>query len=40
MLQWLDLTGMYGTDGFTPRIRITEDGRIDFATEIPLELTS
>ena len=30
--------GMYGTDGFTPRIRITEDGRIDFATEIPLEL--
>ena len=31
-------TGMYGTDGFTPRIRITEDGRIDFATEIPLEL--
>lgn len=31
-------TGMYGTDGFTPRIRITEDGRIDFATDIPLEL--
>ena len=29
---------MYGTDGFTPRIRITEDGRIDFATDIPLEL--
>ena len=38
----LDITGvqpqMYGTDGFTPRIRITEDGRIDFATDIPLEL--
>lgn len=31
-------TGMYGVDGFTPRIRITEDGRIDFATDIPLEL--
>lgn len=30
--------GMYGTDGFTPRIRITPDGRIDFATDIPLEL--
>ena len=38
----LDITGvqpaMYGNDGFTPRIRITEDGRINFATEIPLEL--
>ena len=31
-------TGMYGNDGFTPRIRITADGRIDFATEIPVEL--
>lgn len=31
-------TGIYGNDGFTPRIRITEDGRIDFATEIPVEL--
>ena len=30
--------GMVGNDGFTTRIRITEDGRIDFATEIPLEL--
>lgn len=30
--------GMYGNDGFTPRIRITPDGRIDFATEIPVEL--
>lgn len=30
--------GMYGTDGFTPRIRITPEGRIDFATEIPVEL--
>lgn len=38
----LDVTGvqpaMYGTDGFTPRIRIGADGRIDFATDIPLEL--
>ena len=31
-------TGIYGNDGFTPRIRITSDGRIDFATEIPVEL--
>jgi len=31
-------TGIYGNDGFTPRIRITADGRIDFATEIPVEL--
>ena len=30
--------GMVGNDGFTTRIRILEDGRIDFATEIPLEL--
>jgi hypothetical protein len=30
--------GIYGNDGFTPRIRITEDGRIDFATDIPVEL--
>lgn len=30
--------GMYGNDGFIPRIRITEDGRIDFATEIAVEL--
>jgi hypothetical protein len=30
--------GMYGNDGFIPRIRITEDGRIDFATEINIEL--
>jgi len=30
--------GIYGNDGFTPRIRITEDGRIDFATEIAVEL--
>ena len=30
--------GMYGNDNYTPRIRITDDGRIDFATEIPLEL--
>ena len=31
-------TGVYGNDGFIPRIRITEDGRIDFATEIAVEL--
>jgi len=30
--------GQYGNDGFIPRIRVTEDGRIDFATEIPVEL--
>jgi hypothetical protein len=31
-------TGIYGNDGFIPRIRITEDGRIDFATEVAVEL--
>ena len=30
--------GLYGNDGFTPRIRIDADGRIDFATEIAVEL--
>lgn len=30
--------GIYGQDNFVPRIRITEDGRIDFATDIPVEL--
>lgn len=30
--------GVYGQDNFVPRIRITEDGRIDFATDIPVEL--
>ena len=30
--------GMYGNDGFIPRIRITDDGRIDFATDIAVEL--
>ena len=30
--------GVYGNDGFTPRIRIDETGRIDFATEIAVEL--
>ena len=38
----LDNTGVqaetYGQDGFSPRIRITPDGRIDFATDIPIEL--
>ena len=38
----LDVTGatpgIYGNDGFIPRIRILEDGRIDFATDIPVEL--
>lgn len=42
-LQLSDLTatmtpGTYGNDGFTPRIRIDSTGRIDFATEIPVEL--
>ena len=31
-------SGLYGKDGFSPRIRVTEDGRIDFATDIPIEL--
>ena len=30
--------GLYGNDGFTPRIRIDEQGRISFATDIPVEL--
>lgn len=30
--------GLYGQDNFVPRIRINEDGRIDFATDIPVEL--
>lgn len=30
--------GIYGNDRFMPRIRLTADGRIDFATEIPVEL--
>ena len=38
----LDVTGvtpgMYGNDGFIPRIRITDDGRVDFATDINVEL--
>ena len=29
---------LYGTDGFTPRIRVDAQGRITFATEIPVEL--
>ena len=34
-----DITpGIYGNDLFMPRFRLTEDGRIDFATEIPVEL--
>lgn len=30
--------GIYGNDRFMPRFRLTADGRIDFATEIPVEL--
>ena len=30
--------GVYGNDLYMPRFRVTEDGRIDFATEIPVEL--
>jgi hypothetical protein len=33
-------TGIYGNDNFVPRIRVTADGRIDFATEIPIELVA
>lgn len=29
---------VYGNDRYMPRIRVTSDGRIDFATEIPVEL--
>ena len=30
--------GIYGNDRYMPRFRLTADGRIDFATEIPVEL--
>ena len=30
--------GIYGNDNYSPRFRVNEDGRIDFATEIPIEL--
>lgn len=30
--------GIYGNDRYMPRFRLTPDGRIDFATEIPVEL--
>lgn len=30
--------GIYGNDRYMPRFRLTSDGRIDFATEIPVEL--
>lgn len=30
--------GLYGQDGFAPRFRLLPDGRIDFATDIPIEL--
>ena len=34
-----DITpGIYGNDRYMPRIRINAEGRIDFATEIPVEL--
>jgi len=29
---------IYGNDGFVPRIRIGSDGRVTFATEVPIEL--
>ena len=38
----LDITGatpgLYGQDGYAPRFRLLEDGRIDFVTDIPIEL--
>ena len=38
----LDVTGatpgLYGQDGFAPRFRLLPDGRIDFVTDIPIEL--
>jgi len=30
--------GLYGNDGFSPRIAIDETGRVTFATDIPVEL--
>jgi len=40
----LDVTGatpgIYGNDGQVPRIRVTEDGRVDFATEVPIEIVA
>ena len=30
----------YGTDGFIPRIRVGSDGRISFATEVPIEIVA
>jgi hypothetical protein len=30
--------GIYGQDGYAPRFRVNADGRIDFATDIPIEL--
>ena len=40
----LDVTGatpgIYGNDGQVPRIRITPDGRVDFATEVPIEIVA
>jgi hypothetical protein len=32
--------GIYGNDNFVPRVRVTEDGRIDFATEVPIEIVA
>ena len=32
--------GIYGNDGYIPRIQVTKEGLINFATEIPLELTA
>jgi hypothetical protein len=32
--------GVYGNDNFVPRVRILEDGRVDFATEVPIEIVA
>ena len=32
--------GTYGNDGFVPRVRITPEGHVDFATEVPIELVA
>ena len=32
--------GVYGNDGQVPRVRIGTDGRVDFATEVPIEIVA
>jgi len=32
--------GTYGNDGFVPRVRVTAEGHVDFATEVPIEIVA